>query len=73
MTEKHYTRREAAQYLTEVRGLPTTKGTLQKKATTGGGPEYSIWGNKAVSTQSQLDTWADAELSAPKRSTSEAS
>jgi hypothetical protein len=41
---KYLTRAEAARYLTEVRGLPTTKGTLQKKATTGGGPDYDIYG-----------------------------
>jgi hypothetical protein len=67
---KYLTRPESAKYLTE-RGLPITKHTLQKFATKGGGPEYQLWGNKAVSTPHQLDVWADSKLSTPKRSTSE--
>jgi hypothetical protein len=67
---KYLTRPEAATYLTE-RGLPISKNTLQKLATVGGGPAYRIWGNKAVSTPDELDTWADSKLQAPRRSTSE--
>ena len=70
MPKEYLTRPEQAEYLTE-RGLPTTKNTLQKYATVGGGPEYRIWGNKALSTPAQLDAWADSKLRAPKRSTSE--
>jgi hypothetical protein len=40
-------------------------------ATTGGGPPYQRFGNKAVYTQSNLDNWAEQKLTAPKRSTSE--
>jgi hypothetical protein len=65
------TRREVAAYLTE-RGLPTTYGTLTKQAHTGGGPEYQMWGNKAVSTPEQVDDYIAAKLSGPRRSTSEA-
>jgi hypothetical protein len=61
--QKYLTRAESAAYLT-ARGLPTTKATLQKKASTGGGPPYRLWGNKALSTPEELDTWAEAELSA---------
>jgi hypothetical protein len=67
---KYLKRPEAADYLTE-RGLPITKGTLQKMATTGGGPPYQIFGNVAVYTPAGLDAWADAKLRAPKHSTSE--
>jgi hypothetical protein len=64
------TRAEAADYLTE-RGLPITKATLQKVATTGGGPLYQIFGNRALYTEANLDGWADEKLSAPRRSTSD--
>jgi hypothetical protein len=71
MSKKYYTRPEAADYLTNVRGLPTTKGTLGKKATTGGGPIYELYGNKAIYTQPNLDLYADQSIRAPRRSTSE--
>jgi hypothetical protein len=71
MLKRYLTRPEAACYLTE-RGLLVTKNTLQKFATTGGGPEYAIFGNRALYTPETLDSWAEARLSAPRRSTSEA-
>lgn len=37
------TRAECAELLTDE-GYPTTKGTLQKLASVGGGPEYQIFG-----------------------------
>ena len=68
----HYMRRpEAAEFLAD-HGFPTTKNTLQKYATTGGGPVYRIFGNRALYTPEDLLDWADAKLSAPRRSTSEA-
>jgi hypothetical protein len=67
---KYLTRAESAAYLT-ARGLPTTKATLQKKASTGGGPPYRLWGNKALSTPEELDAWAEEGLSAKRRSASE--
>ena len=70
--KRFLTRREAASYLSE-RGLPVTKNTLQKFATIGGGPTYSIFGNRAVYTPDELEAWAEARLTASFRgSTSEA-
>ena len=69
--KRYLTRREAAQYLTE-RGLHTSKNTLQKMATVGGGPPYQIFGILALYTPDNLDAYAQAKLSAPRRSTSEA-
>jgi hypothetical protein len=63
-------RGEAASYLTS-RGLKTKKGTLQKYATTGGGPPYRRFGNKTIYTPDDLDQWAEEKMSAPRRSTSE--
>lgn len=71
MRNRYYDRREAAEYLTEQRGLKISKNTLQKLACIGGGPVYRVFGIRSVYTVADLDTWADAKLSAPRRSTSE--
>jgi hypothetical protein len=63
-------RAEAADYLT-ARGLPITKSTLQKLACTGGGPLYRIWGNRAVYAIEDLDGYAEAKLTLPRKSTSD--
>lgn len=68
---KYLLRPEAAQYLTE-RGLPITKNTLQKLATTGGGPLYRVFGTRAIYEPPHLDEWAAEKMGAPRRSTSEA-
>jgi hypothetical protein len=70
MQERFKSRSEAAGYLTG-RGLPITKSTLQKLACTGGGPTYRIWGNRAVYAVDDLDSYAEAKLSPPRRSSSE--
>lgn len=67
--KKFLTRPDAAAYLTEC-GIPTSKNTLQKWATTGGGPAYQILGNRALYTIPGLDEWVDGKLSAPRHSTS---
>ena len=71
MQKRYLTRQEAASYLSG-RGLLVTKNTLQKFATTGGGPDYSIFGNRALYTSDSLDAWAERRLTAPRKSTSEA-
>lgn len=71
MQEKYLSRREASAFLVE-RGLPVSRSGLQKMAVFGGGPEYQIFGNKAVYLPSKLIEWAMAKLHAPRRSTSEA-
>jgi hypothetical protein len=70
MQERYRSRSEAAEYLTD-RGLPITKNTLQKLATTGGGPSYRIWGNKAVYSTDDLDAFAESRLLDPRTSTSD--
>jgi hypothetical protein len=64
-------RKEAARQLTE-RGLKTSWRTLQKLACIGGGPRYRLFGNRAVYTDADLDAYAEAKLSPPRYSTSEA-
>jgi hypothetical protein len=70
MTQRYLDRREQAAYLTQ-RGLKITKSQLDKLAHLGGGPVYQIWGNRAVATPENLDAWAEAQLSLPRRSTSD--
>ena len=71
MSDTYLMRPEAADFLTE-RGFSTTKNTLQKYATIGGGPIYRIFGNRALYKGEDLIAWAEAKLSAPRRLTSEA-
>ena len=71
--QRYRDRTESAHYLTHVRGLKISKNTLQKMATVGGGPVYRRFGNRAVYTIDDLNAWADAKLSQPRVSTSEAS
>jgi hypothetical protein len=71
MLKRYLTRREAASYLSE-RGLPVSRNTLQKFATTGGGPEYWIFGNRALYTPANLDVWVETKLTRSRKSTSEA-
>jgi hypothetical protein len=70
--DAHYLNRaDAADFLNE-HGFPCTKFSLQKYATVGGGPVYRIFGNRALYMPADLMAWAEAKLSAPRRSTSEA-
>ena len=66
----YLTRRQAAEYLTHELGLPTSWRSLQKWATTGGGPPYRRFGNKAVYLVGELEEWAEAKISPPQLSTS---
>ena len=71
MSDIKMTRDEAPSYILQKHGLKISKNTLQKYATTGGGPVYRRFGNRAVYTAADLDAWIEQKLSAPKRSTSE--
>ena len=69
MNTRYLNRAEAADYV-QGRGLPLTKLTLQKYATTGGGPAYRRFGLRVVYTKADLDAWIESKLSAPLASTS---
>jgi hypothetical protein len=72
MSTTHYlSRTEAADYLAS-RGLRIAKQTLAKFAVTGEGPMYRAFGSRVVYSTADLDAWAEARLSKPRRSTSEA-
>ena len=68
-TEKFLDRSEAADYLTS-RGFKTSKNTLQKYVTVGGGPIYRRFGKRAVYLASDLDEWVLGKLSSPRCSSS---
>ncbi len=69
--KKFLTRPEAAKLLTEFFGIPTSKNTLQKWATVGGGPKYRLFGNRALYQASDLNEWVSSKLTAPRHSTSD--
>ena len=55
----YLTRLEAAQFLTAL-GVPVSEKTLQKWASTGGGPRYRILSNRALYREVDLREWVDA-------------
>lgn len=60
-----YDRKRSAEYIRE-RGLPITAGTLQKLACVGGGPRYSMFGNKSVYAGDDLNSWIAERLGTPR-------
>jgi hypothetical protein len=64
------TRDGLAEALTEA-GFPTSAKTLATKASRGGGPPFRKFGPRAIYTWGDAVQWAEARLSAPRRSTSE--
>jgi hypothetical protein len=65
------TRRQVAEALTAA-GYPTSERTLATKATRGGGPPFQKFGPRALYRWRDALDWAEARLTAPRRSTSEA-
>lgn len=65
------TRDQAAAALTAA-GFPMKAKTLATKATRGGGPPYQSFGQRVLYRWSTTLEWAQARLSAPRGSTSEA-
>ena len=71
MTQLYLNRTAAAEYV-RSKGLPCAKLTLQKYATTGGGPEFQKFGSRVVYKAERLDRWIESRLSDPAASTSRA-
>jgi hypothetical protein len=69
--QRHLSRREAAQFLTD-HGYRTAPATLAKLACLGGGPVFRSWGRKPLYLPAELLAWAEARTSRPRASTSEA-
>jgi hypothetical protein len=62
-------RKEAARYLTEVRGLPVAPQTLAKLAVIGGGPAFRKFGRYPVYSPTDLEAWVESKLGPRQRST----
>ena len=73
MNADHFlSRSEAAEYLTS-RGLRIAKQTLARiAATSTQGPVYRVFGSRAVYKIADLDAFAEARLSKPRRASFEA-
>jgi hypothetical protein len=64
--KEYLTRSEAAQFLSD-KGLPITRSQLARLATHGGGPVFSVFGNRSVYAIEALLAWANARLAATQR------
>jgi hypothetical protein len=65
-------RKEAASYVRETWSYPCSPGTLAKLAVVGGGPIFRRAGRIPLYAVGDLDSWMEAKLGKPLRSTSEA-
>lgn len=64
------TRAKAAEYLTQVLGYPCARKTLDKYATTGGGPPFIHVGRRTLYKADDLRDWLAGKSSDPMKSTS---
>lgn len=68
----YYDTDEAADYLTNRRGVRTARKTLEKLRSIGGGPRFRHFGRFPKYREDWLDEYAETRISEPKRSTSDA-
>jgi hypothetical protein len=69
---RNHRRREAAAYVREKYNVPCTEATLATIASRGGGPCFSLFGRTPIYSETDLDSWVEARMGSPVRSTSEA-
>lgn len=69
---RYLRRAEAADYVRSQWSLPCARQTLAKLAVTGGGPTFRKAGRYPLYTIGDLDSWAQAKIGRPQKSTSEA-
>src|SRR5258708_2282910 len=55
-------RPDARRYLREKHGIDAAPATLAKKAVTGGGPEYELFGRIPYYCPAKLDQWVLSQL-----------
>jgi len=70
--DPYYDTEEAAEYLTNERGVRTARRTREKLRSIGGGPRFRHFGRFPRYRQDWLDEYAKTRISGTKRSTSEA-
>jgi hypothetical protein len=68
---KFLRRAEAAEYVRSQWGLPCARQTLAKLAVTGGGPTFRKAGRYPLYMIDDLDSWAQAKIGRPQKSTSD--
>jgi hypothetical protein len=68
--QKFATTQESSAHLKE-RGLPISAARLRDLRTTGGGPRFRKFGRFVRYEIEELNAWAEARLSEPRRSTTE--
>jgi hypothetical protein len=71
MQQVFRTAEQASQYLAE-KGIKRSPKTLSKYRCVGGGPSFRYFGRTPLYDDPGLDRWVEEQLSAPKRSTSDA-
>ena len=54
-------RRDVPKYLLEKWGIIYSPNYLEKLVTTGGGPRYSVVGNRSYYAPEDLDAWIDSK------------
>ena len=70
---KFRSRQDAARYVREKYGVRCSPQLLAKLACLGGGPTYrKANGAQALYLDADLDAWAEARISGPRASTSDA-
>jgi len=66
-------RKDVPAYMKERHGIPIAVATLNKLASTGGGPAMRYSGRIPLYEPEALDAWAEERLTKPVRSTAERS
>lgn len=69
-SQRYLRRADAARYVRDYWGIPCSHKWLAKLAVTGGGPIFRKAGRFPVYLSTDLDTWAEGRIGAPRRSTS---
>lgn len=67
---QYLTKKQAAEFLTNELGLPTSDKTLSKLITCGGSPVYQKFGARVLYTRENLIEWANTKLSKPRYNSS---
>ena len=68
--EKFYTKKQAAEFLTNELGFPISDKTLSKLITCGVSPVYQKFGRRVLYTRENLIEWANSKLSKPRYNSS---
>ena len=66
------TRRQAAERIRDLHGLPCTEGQLANHASDGTGPTYRLFGPRAFYLDTDVDAWARSRISPPIRKAADA-